>query len=421
MTGWYPHVRGYRTLWHLLRPEEPNLLAYLKDAGYDVRMWGKNDLLAPGSWEKSVTVSAEPRGQAKPEPAFRPDEPGYYSFLGRPRDEAEGPTHDQLCVERAIDYLRSKPTQPFCLYLPLQFPHPTYGALRKWQEMFDESSVPDLRPTELPGKPDFHALIRQYRHLDQIDPAILRRCNAAYLAQIAEIDELFGQLMTAMDEAGHADDTTVLFFSDHGDWAGDYGLVEKWPSGLDDCLTRIPFVMRTPGGTGGHVVRECVEAFDLTATVLDLAGIEATHTHFARSLVPQLRGAPGEAGRAAFAEGGYATHEPHCFEGDPVRDATISQPENLYYPKCLQQQEHPNSVCRATMIRTQTHKLIHRVHGMCELYDLDSDPRELNNVYDAPAYATTRDRLQHRLLNWYVETSDVTPFDDDPRGRSDPR
>jgi choline-sulfatase len=54
MTGWYPHVRGHRTLWHMLRPDEPNLLKYLKQAGYEVLWGGKNDLLAPESFADSV-------------------------------------------------------------------------------------------------------------------------------------------------------------------------------------------------------------------------------------------------------------------------------------------------------------------------------------------------------------------------------
>ena len=53
-TGWYPHVAGHRTLWHLLRPHEPNLLKGLKAAGYDVRWYGRNDLLAPGSFAVSA-------------------------------------------------------------------------------------------------------------------------------------------------------------------------------------------------------------------------------------------------------------------------------------------------------------------------------------------------------------------------------
>ena len=55
MTGWYPHVRGHRTLWHSLQADEPNTLKYLRKAGYDVHWIGKNDLLAPGSFEDSVS------------------------------------------------------------------------------------------------------------------------------------------------------------------------------------------------------------------------------------------------------------------------------------------------------------------------------------------------------------------------------
>ena len=56
----------------------------------------------------------------------------------------------------------------------------------------------------------------------------------------AVTDALLGMLLDALDETGHGQDTAVFFFSDHGDWAGDYGLVEKWPSALDGVLTRVP-------------------------------------------------------------------------------------------------------------------------------------------------------------------------------------
>ena len=419
MTGWYPHVRGHRTLWHLLRPDEPNLLAYLNQAGYDVRWWGKNDLLAPGSWSKSVSGAQAPRGKSKPEPLYAPDDLEYYTFLGRPRDpQVEGPTHDELCVQAAIDYLGAGPKEPFCIYLPLSFPHPTYGAARRWHELIGPEDLPELRPADLPNKPDYFGLIRRYRNLDQIDPGVLRQVNAAYVGQIAEVDDLFGRLLTALEQSGHADDTAVVFYSDHGDWAGDYGLVEKWPNALDDCIVRIPCVMRVPGGRSGHVVRECVEAFDIMATVLDLAGVEPGHSHFARSLTPQLGGEPGDADRAAFSEGGYDRFEPHCFEGREVGDLAGIASDNLYYPKCRQQQEHPDSVCRATMIRTASHKLVYRAHGLCELYDMQADPCELHNVYGHADYAYVQAGLERRLLDWYLSCSDVTPFDEDPRGFS---
>jgi choline-sulfatase len=415
MTGWYPHVRGHRTLWHLLRPEEPNLLAYLKEAGYDVRWWGKNDLLSADSFEKSVTEVHRPQHMAHAEPFYKPGEPGYYTFLGKAKDPASGPTHDEACVEAAIEYLQSGPKAPFCMYLPLGFPHPIYGASKQWHDIIDPDSIPELRPADLPNKPDFFKLIRKYRSLDKIDPAVFRRVNAAYLGQIAEVENQLGQVLEALEQSGHAEDTTVIFFADHGDWAGDYGLVEKWPSALDDCIVRVPLLIRTPGGKDGHVVRECVELFDIMATILELAGIEARHSHFARSLVPQLGGTAGDPDRAAFSEGGYDRFEPHCFEGRDAGDQAGRGPENLYYPKGKQQQDHPESVCRTVMMRTMRHKLIYRAAGVCELYDMEQDPQELDNVYGRREYADVQQALEKRLLEWYLGASDVTPFDENSR------
>ena len=61
-------------------------------------------------------------------------------------------------------------------------------------------------------------------------------------------DHLFGMLRAALDESGLSASTSTFVFADHGDYAGDYGLVEKWPSGLEDVLTRVPLIVQTPGG-----------------------------------------------------------------------------------------------------------------------------------------------------------------------------
>jgi arylsulfatase A-like enzyme len=416
MTGWYAHVRGHRTLWHLLRPDEPNLLRYLKEAGYTVYWWGKNDLLARASFPLSVT-SAERRGRRMfgPNP-FDFNDPRYYSFLYAPYTGPLEEHGDYANVQAAIEFLRSRPQEPFVLYLPLTFPHPPYSAPLPWHDLIDPDDLPSLRPADLPGRPDFHAHIRRTRRLDEVDEAHLRKIQAVYLGMIGFVDELLGRLLHALDETNLAGRTAVFVFSDHGDYAGDYGLVEKWPSGLEDVLTRVPLIIRAPGCAAGHVVREPVELFDITATILELADIPARHTHFARSLLPQLQGAPGDAARAVFAEGGYARHEPHCFEGRATGPQASREPREIYYPKGRLQQDHPESVCRAVMIRTSSHKLIYRVDGLCELYDLVSDPQELRNVYAQPGYARVQAELERRLLDWYVQTSDVTPVDEDPRG-----
>jgi choline-sulfatase len=302
----------------------------------------------------------------------------------------------------------------------LTFPHCPYSAPQPWHDLVNPDDLPPLRPSDLPNRPEYHALIRRYRCLDQLDnathDALLRKIQAVYLGMTAFIDHLLGQLLQTLEETGLADSTTVSLLSDHGDYAGDYGLVEKWPSGVEEVLTRVPLVVRTPGGKAGHVVNEPVELFDLMATTLEQAGVAAQHTHFARSYTAQLQGAPGDPERAAFTEGGYAFHESHCFEGRPTRDEFARSPAHIYYPKGKQQQEFPESVGRVVAMHTATHRLVYRPTGQNELYDLKADPQELNNGYDDPANCAVRQQLESRLLHWLVQTSDVTPFDTDGRG-----
>ena len=417
-TGWYPHVAGHRTLWHLLRPHEPNLFKYLKQGGYDVRWYGKNDLLATASFPDSVTEALPPSG-------FRnvggrvtedPDDPHYDSFLAQPFPDGPWDTADACCVRRGIDFLRGEHDRPFMLYLPLTLPHPWYSAPQPWHTMYRPEDVPAPRPPELAAKPMFHELIRKTRNLGRLDERECRRIAAVYLGAITYVDHLFGELLKTLDETGLAEDTCVIFCADHGDWAGEFGLVEKWPSALDDTISRVPLVIRAPGGQAGHAVDTPVELFDIMATVLEMAGVECRHTHFARSLAPQVRGAPGDADRAAFAEGGYDPHEPHCFEGRNVGDHAGRTSDNIYYQKGHLQQTDPASVCRTVMVRTATHKLIYRTEDIGELYDMRADPRELNNLYGQAEAGPIQRELEQQVLRFLARTSDVTPLDEDPRG-----
>lgn len=418
MTGWYPHVRGHRTLGHPLQQGEPNLLHYLRSAGYDVRMGGKNDLFSPEALRESVDDCHLHRRVSKPaapspRDCFPPDDPRAQSFLQHSLRSIEEMS-DHALVSGAIDFLQTGPRAPFCLFLPLEFPHPPYAAPQPWHDLIDPATLPPLRPPGLARKPAFHELIRRSRRLEELDEAFLRKLNAVYLGMISTMDHLLGRLLKVLDETGLAENTAVFVFSDHGDWAGDYGLVEKWPSALDDTLTRVPFVARIPGASAGHVVSEPIELIDLLPTVMDLAALPLRHTQFGRSLVPQLRGAPGDSSRAVFAEGGCSAREPHCLEG---RELASMPP--LYVPKGRLQQTQPAALSRAVMIRTQTHKLIHRPDGDSELYDLAADPRELRNRYGDAACAGIQQSLERRLLDWLVQTSDVTPFREDPRGFPD--
>ena len=263
-------------------------------------------------------------------------------------------------------------------------------------------------------------MIRKYRGLEQFDSEVFAQIYATYLGMNAYVDAMLGGILEALRESGLEEETTVIVSSDHGDWAGNYGLVEKWPNAMDDDLVKVPLIIRTPGGKKNHRVREQVELFDIMPTVLELAGVQANHTHFAKTLVPQLLGANGNPNRAVFCEGGYDLEEPHCSEAynpeGEERYPSIKTPENIYYPKLLQQKEHPESVCRTTMIRTLEYKLIKRTSGDNELYNLKNDPEEKENQYHNPEFAGIKRQLELQMLEWYLRTSDTVPMEEDPRG-----
>lgn len=417
MTGWYPHVRGHRTLWHLLQPDEPNTLKYLKQNGYEVHWIGKNDLLSDEAFADSVTALYRPaQGARGDRNIFAADDPRYWSFLYGPMP---GHNNDWYKIEQAIRFLESrKPGDPpFMLYLPITHPHCPFTCPQPWYDLIDPDELEPLRPADLSDKPCFHQLIRQYRQIDRMGEATLRKIRAVYLGMIMYVDAMLGRLLKALEQTGLADDTTVMAFSDHGEWAGDYGLIEKWHGGLDDCLTRVPMIIRTPNGSAGHVVHEPIECFDLLPTTLELADVSCEHIHFARSLAPQLRGAAGDPDRAIFAEGGYDPNESHCREGS--RNDIGLHRDSIYYPKGLLQQECPQASARCTMVRTEQHKLIYRPGDVSEFYDLRSDPEELHNLYQDPAQRSHRQELERRLLDWYVHTSDVVPKHRDDRDFSE--
>lgn len=395
------------------------MFRHLVDAGYEVAWFGKNDAFGCETFRDSVTYHDSYRRWLSEgaRNAFAPGEPGYYSFLYEEIPGTLDDMPDAACVEAGVRFLRCPHEQPFCLFLPLVLPHCPYAMPAPYHEMYDPEDLPQLRPAELPGKPSYHRLMREARRLDETPEWVFRKLNAVYCGMITGLDALLGRVLDVLDEAGLAENTTVLVFADHGDWAGDYGLVEKWSNALDDCLMHVPFIIRTPGGQAGHVVQEQVEIFDQMATILELAGVEARHDHFARSLVPQLHGEAGDPERAVFGEGGFDLFEPQCFEADPTAGEWSGNPEGIYYPKCLLNHTYPLSVCRSVMIRTLTHKLARRpASGEHELYDLQADPQELHNVHDEPGYADVRRELGTRLLDWYIRTADVTPPEKDSRG-----
>jgi len=426
MSGWYPHVRGHRTMFHMMRPDEPVLLKTLKDHGYFVWWGGKNDLV-PGQHPMDAYYTVRHRTTRKTQPAHGdpddwrggPESDTYYSFyVGRvdKGDEEVHFDHDWGHVYGALDLLKSKPPEPFCVYLPLGFPHPAYGVEEPWYSLIDRSKVPARirAPEGWVGKPSMLKGIWTRQRMQTWTEERWAELRATYYGMCARVDHQFGLVMDALREAGLYDDTAVFMFSDHGDFTGDYGIVEKNQNTFEDCLSRVPFVIKPPAGVPVKAgIRDAlVELIDFPATVEALTGIEPKHTHFGRSLLPLIAGETDEHRDAVFCEGGRLHGETHCME---LESSSSQVPTGFYWPRVnLQSSEGPEHT-KAVMCRTKDHKYVRRLYEKDELYDLNDDPQELANRIDDPALADVLAALKERLLTFYLETADVVPHETDAR------
>lgn len=403
LTGLPTSATGHRGFGYLLQPDEPNLFRTLRDGGYDTYFFGKNDVFAPETFARSLTAWADPPapGAATGDhaPGARSGRPTGPTTMLLPAAGDRRATSDYGILQRAIEVVkRREQDRPFCLFLPIFQPHPPYRAPADFHTMYKPGDLPPLIPPGTEGRPAYHAAIREKYRLTEVGDAELRQVRAVYYGQVSYADWLLGELMEALESSGRDRDTALFVSSDHGDYAGDYGLIEKWHGGLETCLTHVPMIGRVPGGVAGGVSAGMTELYDVLPTFLDLAGLQAGHTHFARSMIPQLHGRSGDPARAAFTEAGMNRYEPQAFD---------SPSGGLYARKSELAAERPALVGRAASIRTQRYTFVQRPQGLSELYDRQADPSETDNLIGQPSHAKVEAALERRLLDWYINTTGV--------------
>jgi len=408
-TGWYPHVAGHRTLSHLLQPWEPNVFKSLRDGGYHVALAGaRGDMMGVGVTEASsdrfgFTHRPDPGALLHPSPF--PEDHKWFSAFYHGRQETEPNDFDAATVQTAVDWLTDGLPEPWCLFVPLLFPHPPFTAAEPWFSMHDRSDVPLPVQTDRNRRPRFMQAIHDRYGLARLDDADWREVIATYYGMTSRVDHQLGQVLEAVERAGAANTTVTFFFTDHGEYLGDYGLIEKWMAGLDACLVHNPLIVHDPRA-GSGVVESFAELIDLTPTLLDLAEIEAGHTHFGRSLVPLLNDPSRSHRDAAFSEGGFLAAE------EPLLEAGA---KGHYRHKQDLQHEDPTLTGRAISIRTDRWAYTERLYEGPELFDRVTDPNETVNLAGSTDTVDVERDLKDRIFRWLFETSDVIPWTPDPR------
>lgn len=426
LTGLYPHVRGHRTMSHLLHEDETSLFRELKEAGYYVWMNGRNDLAAgqlPGNVESHADEifyfdPGEPVAPARndrPRPKDSTAERYPYSHYEGVREQAgDSDSRDvNAAVNRILNPVSDK---PLCLFLGLLNPHPPYGVEPKYYNKIKKELLSArVRAEETENKSLILDSIRGNLHMEGFTEEQWTELRAVYLAQCAKIDDLFGRLCNALKQAGMYDDCAIFVLSDHGDFAGDYGLPEKAQNSFEDCLCRVPLLIKPPKSqpVDPGTAEGLVELVDFYASVMDYAEVEPDHDHFGRSLRGMIENRRAEVRDYVCCEGGRLPGELQADECHESGKVTLN-PGSPYWPK-QKAQSDPLAHEKGTMIRTKRYKYIERPSGRNELYDLQDDPGERRNIYEREKDSQEVLKLRLELLKWYQTTCDTVPRKADSR------
>jgi choline-sulfatase len=374
-TGRYPHEIGY---WDNAMPYDGRVESWghvLQKAGKPVTSIGKlhfRDSLSPTGFDEQILPLHVKDGVGDPTSLLRrnpPRRPGTKQMSAK-AGQGETPywAYDRKVTDAAVSWLEQPDrTTGWTCFVSLVLPHFPLNAPKRFRDLYDRDKLPlpKARGSYEPESrtmADMRALLDFDDHFS--DEANVREAVANYYALVTALDENIGRVLDGLKAGGALDDTLVIYTSDHGDNLGARGYWGK--STMWEESVGVPMVVSGPGIPCGAVNQTPVSLIDLHATVLDAAGLSAGNDSCGESLINLTSN--DDENRPVFAE---------------------------YHAV--------GSSSGTFMVRSGHHKLIESVGDSSVLYDLKSDPEELNNLADHPAHAATLARMREQLSR-FVDT-----------------
>ncbi len=336
-----------------LKTTETSIGHCFKQAGYDTAYIGKWHLDGP---DRPALVPPGPRRQgfdywmgANFEHNY---DRSYYTDNAGDRQLWEG--WDAVAqTDDTIRYLQNRDgDNPFCLFLSWGPPHHPYRlAPEEYLEMYDADAIE--------GRPNC--------------PDVPRQDLWGYYAQTTFLDDQFQRLLDTIAELGLADDTIIVFSSDHGDMHGSHGLYKKqWP--WNEAI-KVPFVIRYPGSVPeGARIEAPINVIDVMPTLLGLAGLPVPEPVEGVDLSPFLTGE----------------------QQDPPESVLIMNPCPFSIGDSRGDDQYPDFRGMRFEYRgviTDRYTYVRTIDGPWMLYDNREDPYQLVNLIDDAEHAETRDRL----------------------------
>jgi choline-sulfatase len=379
MSGMFPSdVSSYCNSTPFRKPV-PSWGNRLRDAGYDCRAFGKLDLSKDTDYgfrevdtQHGHSVSPDITSLLRAPMCFRASvRNDVNGAFGKARP------HDENVLANVIRFLREDArhsSKAWAVYAGFNEPHYPFLADPKYAPIYPPESMP------LPDVPiDYldrrHAIFEQLAGFQRVSAPIaagrVRRARAAYFGMITEVDRMVGNLIDELEKTGQMERTLIVYTSDHGEMLGENGLWFK--NVLLENAARVPLIMAGAGLPRGRTVDTPVMHVDMVATMLELAGL--THD-------PKLRG--------------------HSLTG-------LAHSRPGAHPGIAYSESHSEGNCTGSfMIRKANWKYIYATGYEPILFDLQRDPRELQNLAETRDTAAIRQELHAELLRMIPDPDAVT-------------
>jgi len=282
---------------------------------------------------------------------------------------------DDVSTDHAVDFIRRNKDKPFAIYLGFKAPHDRRVPPERHKGTYAAVTLKKPGNWNLPA-PWIKDAGRDW------EQRLADR--TAYFQTLAGVDDNVGRVLDVLDELRLADNTMVLYMGDNGYYLGEHGLGDK-RTAYEESM-RIPFILRYPAAFKPAVRDEMVLNLDVAATLLDACGLKPAWKQQGASLIPLLGGAPGSV---------------------PWRKSFLYQ--NYRDPA------YPAVTFDVLAVRTVTHKYVENDGNpeWTQLFDLEADPSENNNLARSPDAGGLRTRMKAELARLKAEAGYTAP----PPGR----
>ncbi len=283
-----------------------------------------------------------------------------------------GKHSSELCADAAVSFLQNEIRQdsPFLLYVSFLAPHDPRTMPKSSRDLYHPDSIP--LPANFMGAHPFDNGELKIRDEQLEDwprtPQAVRRHIAEYYAMISHLDSEIGRILDALENSGEADNTVVVLAGDNGLAVGQHGLMGK--QSLYEHSVHVPLIFAGPGVPVGERRQTLCYLHDMFPTLCELCNVPVPRSVEGQSLVPALNNDPDDNARNVL-------HFAYRHSQRAVRD------ERYKLIECVVEDDHNT-----------------------QLFDLENDPAETDNLAFLPEYADIVQRLRQELRRWKIEFGD---------------